>query len=119
MSGKFKPGFDARRHIFTKEECIAGYNALVEKIMREKFCGVIVAKQWAFKRMCKTEAIRYDNPAIEVKEVATTKTSADIRRENNCNKDGSTKRTTATIGKQAWKDRIQKMSLMQSDAYIG
>lgn len=80
--GRFLPGHDPDRHTFTHDECIAGYDALLTKIQLEKSCGIYWAKRWAFRRMCKTESIRYNNPAIEVKPKLRIEYARDIRIKN-------------------------------------
>ena len=30
--GRFKPGYDPRRHVFTKDECSAGFWAAIESV---------------------------------------------------------------------------------------
>jgi hypothetical protein len=52
--GKFKPGFDARRHVFTREECRRGYAAAWESLERRfpgcdphfLLCAIIGSRPW-------------------------------------------------------------------------
>ena len=66
-SGQFQKGYDPRRHVLTKEECAKGYNSLLDKFINGGN-GTDSAKRRAFRQMCKTEAVRYDNPDIAIKE---------------------------------------------------
>ena len=64
----FQKGYDSRRHVFTQEECKRGYESLVTKISLNKCCGDYWARRWAFRKMCKTESVRYNNPDIEIRD---------------------------------------------------
>lgn len=97
--GHFKVGFDPRRHIFSQEECKAGYTALVSKLAQDLCVGEYWAKRWAFRRMCKTEAVRYGNPDIEVRDSAQTETAFDRRKRYNT--DGSYCVTSSASRRQA------------------
>lgn len=62
----FQKGEDPRRHQFTAEEVKRGYEALCTKISLSLCCGDTHARKMAFRRMCRTEAKRYDNPDLIV-----------------------------------------------------
>lgn len=52
--GRFKPGHDARRHVFTREECQRGYCAAWESLARRFpgcdphfiLCAIIGSRSW-------------------------------------------------------------------------
>jgi hypothetical protein len=54
-AGHFKTGFDPRRHIFTQQEIMAGYEAALEKMGA---CSDFEARRRLRKVMRKTEAAR-------------------------------------------------------------
>ena len=61
----FQKGYDPRRHQFTQEEQLRGYEQLCAKISLQFCCGDTVARRIAFRRMLNTEAERYGNPALK------------------------------------------------------
>lgn len=78
---RFKKGYDSRRHVFTTSECVRGYNALVDKICLSQTCGTYVGKRRAFRQICKTESVRWNNPAIYPTEPVKLKRSKEYQKE--------------------------------------
>lgn len=52
--GKFKAGYDPRRHVFTREECVRGFQAAEASLQRRfpgcdthfLMCAIIGSKPW-------------------------------------------------------------------------
>jgi hypothetical protein len=52
--GKFKPGPDPRRHVFTREECMRGYHAAIASLERRYpgcdphflMCAIMGSRPW-------------------------------------------------------------------------
>ena len=74
--GRFKPGHDPRRHIFTREECERGYQAALESLDRRfpgcdphfLMCAIIGSRPWYTLPMFRELADR-DEPLDDARAV--------------------------------------------------
>lgn len=76
--GSFRPGPDERRHKFTREDCLLGYEKALDKYLL-KCVGSAVAKQKLFRRIQKTEQLRYPDAQILPAPKVEWETAADRR----------------------------------------